>query len=1206
MTLENVQEVLHLTSTQAGMLFHSATDRESGVYVAQIRCELTGALDVDAFKGAWDEVLRRHPALRAAFVWDGVDEPLQVIRQEVDLPWTELDWREVPLAEREARLQSLLDEDRRRGFALDAAPLMRMLLIREAAEVHRLVWTCHHIVADGWSAGVVLEEMLTRYGAIRAGSSLELPPSTGLRDYLTWLKGRSPDSEEGFWRSYLRGFETRTPVPPDRTPAPSAKPRLHRFVQRQWSPLESDSIRQRAREARVTLNTLFQGAWSILLHRYTGEVDVMFGTSVAGRPAEVAGLDEAVGLFINTLPVRVEVEPERRLEDWLADLQESLLGVREHQHAALVDIQGWSEMPAGQPLFDSLVVLENAPTADRGEAGGLAMRDLTIVDASNYPLALLIRPGSQIEYELVYDPALYSDAMATRIVEHFRTLVAGLAGAPDQTVGSIPLMSAEESRQVLEEWNDSGTLDLEVETVLDLITEQARTSPTRKAVVCGSDDMSYEELEQRSGVWARRLVSEGVASDDRVGLLMERGPLQIAGILAIMKAGAAYVPLDPDYPAERLDGMVEDSAARVVLTTAALAGRVAGGTELVVVDQPAADPIADLPDVGGEEGAYVIYTSGSTGRPKGVPISHRNLLHSTQARSAYYEHPPGVFLLLSSVAFDSSVAGIFWTLSTGGTLVVPEPRSEQDMSRLARSIERFGVTHTLCLPSLYEALLAHGERHRLTSLKTVIAAGEPLPPELVRRHRSVLPAAGLFNEYGPTEATVWCTVYNTAEYEGETVVPIGRPIPGARIYLLDDHGRPVPTGVVGEIHVAGEGLASGYLDRPEATARHFVLRTISGEPVSVYRTGDLGRYRFDGNIEFLGRRDRQLKIRGFRVEPGEIERALIRHEAIREAIVLPVPAQAGRPALTAFATIVDGSDRPAPTGGELGEFLRGSLPEHMVPASVRILQELPRLPNGKVDAASTAALPEKSVDTQSVRVAPRTAIERQLAAIWRDVLEVDEIGVHDPFFELGGDSILSIHVTSRANQVGLGLSPNDIFNFPTIAELAARCMTSTSGQEGQASDPSSERERAVPNARAPLFLVHVGIKLAARLRRHLGPDQPIFCFSAHWHRADLDMHATVQQLAAECLAELRTLQSTGPYFIGGYSMGASIALEMAQQLRAEGEAVQMLFLLDPPAMRERFGVGAEPVNRIRFSDALSDGPPRTFVDKVSSHLSAIS
>jgi amino acid adenylation domain-containing protein len=655
-----------------------------------------------------------------------------------------------------------------------------------------------------------------------------------------------------------------------------------------------------------------QGAWSILLHRYSGETDVVSGATVAGRPAQIAGVEDAVGLFINTLPVRVVVDNAQRLRHWLASLQETLLRVREHEQTSLVRIQGWSDMPGGEPLFDNLLVLENTPDASmRFEVPGLRVRDFQVLGPSNYPLAMVITPGREIELMLVYDPDAYLEESAKRILGHFQNLLTSIPSGLDRTVGSLPMLSEEESRELLVEWNDSGTLSPDTDTVLGSISRHAERSPDAPAVVCGGERLSYGELERRSDDWARRLVARGVVPGDPVGICVQRSASSITGVLAIMKAGGAYVPLDPEYPAERLRYLVQDSGAVLVLTTSELADSLALTADTLCTDITDQAAGATLPTLSEDMHAYVIYTSGSTGQPKGVPVSHRSLLRSTLARSAYYQEPPSVFLLLPSLAFDSSVAGIFWSLTRGGTLVISEPRMEQDMGRLARCIADHGVTHVLCLPSLYRLMLEHGDGADLAGLTTVIAAGEALTPDLVRRHREALPEARLFNEYGPTETTVWCSVFDTGDYGGEGTVPIGRPIAGTRLYLLDGEGRPVPVGVSGEIHVAGEGVSAGYLNRPDATAQRFVEHRIGGERMRVYRTGDMGRYRPDGNIEFLGRRDRQLKIRGFRVEPGEIETALERHEAVREAVVVPLPA------------VDDGLESPA----ALAEGLRDLEPE---------------------------------------------------------------------------------------------------------------------------------------------------------------------------------------------------------------------------------------------------------------------------------------
>ena len=894
MELENVEDIYPLSPAQAGMLFHTVSAPRSGVYVGQIRCLLYGDLDLKAFQAAWQAVLQRHPALRTAFLWDGLYRPLQVVRQHVELGWEVLDWSEITQEERTTKLEKMLAAQRRAGFDLSDAPLLRMLLVRLDATRHRLVWTCHHLLVDGWSAAIVLDEVLRLYLARIKSERSTLPVTAPYRDYIAWLQSLELEGAAVFWREYLQGFVSRTSLRTPPVPVHAGQKPLHDVVQTRIPTADSASLLQSARELRITLNTLLHGAWSLVLQRYSDESDVVFGTTVAGRPASLPGVEQTVGLFINTLPVRVSVNEDRVLGDWLVSLQENLLQVRQHEHTPLVRIQEWSDMPRGEALFDTLLVLENYPLRETSEDEPcqLKMVDLESLDQSNYPLAVLVIPAEALRLMLVYDPSMYSAETVTGILGHLQTILSAIPEHLHRPVRELPILSDAVKHKLLVVWNDTAAELPRGISVLDLISEQVVCAPKSAALAFADQRLTYCELDAASDRLARYLIGTGVQSGDRVAICLERGLDLIIGILASLKAGGVHVPLDPDYPSGRLEYMLRDAGATLVLTSRKLApGLSAFAVRQVLLDDVPIPPGDDgepqaLPTIDAEQPAYLIYTSGSTGNPKGVVVSHRNLLSSTLARHSYYQDRPSVFLLLSSVAFDSSVAGIFWTLTTGAELVVSEHRIEQDIGRLAACIAKQGVTHTLCLPSLYGLLLEHAAADLLKSLRTVVVAGEVVPARLVQLQRDRLPGVTLYNEYGPTEATVWCSVYDTRLHDSGAPVPIGKPVANARIFILDSGQRPVPPGIPGEIYVGGDGVARGYWNKPEVTTQKFVTVKLGGVEERLYRTGDLARYLPDSNIEFLGRVDRQMKLRGYRIEPAEIESALLQHPGINEAVVL--------------------------------------------------------------------------------------------------------------------------------------------------------------------------------------------------------------------------------------------------------------------------------------------------------------------------------
>ena len=1050
MKLGNVEDVYALSPIQEGMLFHTLAEPGSGVYVDQIHTTL-GHLDRSVFQRAWSAVVERHAALRTAFVWDGVDEPLQVVRESVDLPWRVEDWRGVAAAEQADRFGRLLAADRQAGFDLAVAPLMRMALVRVAETDWRWLWSFQHLILDGWSARLLLTEVGKLYHAARRGERVDLAEPFAYREYIAWLARQDPGPAETFWRRELAGFDEATPLgwlDLDRSAAPEG--RAERHVDQLSLRLEreaSERLRALTTEQRVTLSTVLQGAWALLLGRCCRRDEVVFGVTTAGRPPELAGIEKGVGLFINTLPLRVELDAERPVGDWLRKVQRRQIEARRWEHCPLVEVHAWSDLPPGEGLFDSLLVFENlAEAVDRSSDGALEVGALEFVEQSNYPLALLVVPGERLELRAVFDRDRFGRPAIERLLRLLSNLLAAFTAAPAAKLGEIALADADERRRTLADWGRVDAAGPRPTLVPELFGRMVAARPDAPAVVAAGPDsadreLSYRQLADRSAAIAQRLRAAGVGSGSVVGLFVERSPEMIAGMLGILEAGAAYLPLDPAYPEAQTRFVVDEAGASLILAQGGLRSRLpAMEAPCLTLEDGAAEGPAppEATPRAPDDLAYLIYTSGSSGRPNGVEVTHANLAHSTAARSAVYPGAVGRFLLLSSFAFDSSVAGIFWTLATGGTLVLPPVGLERDAEGFGRLVARQRVTHTLCLPTLYGVLLEAVAAGDLESLEVVIVAGEVCSPTMARRHAATLPGTRLYNEYGPTEGTVWSTVHQLAPDEPGHRVPIGRPIPGSRLVVLDAAGQPVPPGVVGELYVAGEGVARGYRARPELTAERFVelrLPELAGEPSNgrrAYRTGDLVAWRADGLLDFLGRVDSQVKLRGYRIETGGIEALLRGHPSVDEAAVVVHQASTAPPR-DLLAAFVAPSPGAAVGAEEVRRHLEARLPAFSVPDRILVVERLPRLPNGKIDYRG---LPEAGVADGETFVEPRGEVEETLAEIWAELLGVERVGAQDSFFRLGGDSILMIQAVSRVRQAGLAVRPGDLFDKPTLAEWA--------------------------------------------------------------------------------------------------------------------------------------------------------------------------
>jgi amino acid adenylation domain-containing protein len=652
------------------------------------------------------------------------------------------------------------------------------------------------------------------------------------------------------------------------------------------------------------------------------------------------------------------------------------------------------------------------------------------------------------------------------MLRHYRNLLESVIRDPRQRLSEVSLLSAGERHQLLREWNQT-KVDYGAERLLhQLFEEQAAETPEAAALVFEDRSLTYSELNARANQLARYLRRQGVGAETRVGLCLERSLEMVVGLLAILKAGAAYLPLDPSYPRERLRFMLEESAAPVLLTQQRLLSALPEHQAQAICLDTQWDEIAQesslnlATNVLAENLAYIIYTSGSTGAPKGVGVSHRNLLHSTLARLDYYPSQPSSFLLLSSFAFDSSVAGIFWTLCAGGVLVLPGEGLQRDAHALVRLIQRQRVSHLLSLPSLHALMLEVGAASELESLDAVIVAGEACPPELARRHFETLPQTKLYNEYGPTEATVWSSVYQClwSEDEGRQVVPIGRPIANARLYILDENLRPVPIGIAGELYIGGAGLTRGYLQRSEVTAERFVPDPFGTEAgARIYRTGDTARYLSDGNIEFLGRSDSQVKIRGYRIELGEIEAALMEQATVRAAAVVAADETGGGKRLIAY--LVRERDDDAIDLDELRRMLKERLPEYMVPSAFVTLAEMPLSPNGKVNRRALSTAEQFAPELKRAYQPPQSDAERTIAAVWQEMLKVEQVGLTDNFFDLGGHSLLMVKVyTQLRGRFEREFTVIDLFRYPTV-RAAAQFLSPTEEQQAAARE-SQEQEEA--------------------------------------------------------------------------------------------------------------------------------------------------
>ncbi|MCG6576907.1 non-ribosomal peptide synthetase, partial [Pseudomonas sp. AF32] len=1040
------EQVLPLSFAQQRLWFLAQLDAGSAAYHIPTGLRLRGALDVRALGRALDRIVARHEALRTTFVQAQGQEVVQRIAAvDIGFALSLYDLTESPDAE--AALSRIAEEEAREVFDLAQGPLARGRLLRMADEDHVLLVTLHHIVSDGWSADLLTRELGLLYAAFSQGHDDPLPAlPVQYADYAVWqrrwLTGEVLEKQERYWRQTLAGAPALLTLPTDR-PRPAQQDHAGHAVGIALDEDLTAGLKALSQRHGTTLFMTVMAAWSAVLGRLSGQDDVVIGTPTANRmQAEVQDL---IGLFVNTLAVRIEVSAELTVDTLLQQVKARVLDAQAHQDLPfeqVVEVVRPLRSLSHSPVFQAMLSWQNSETS------GLELHDMSLqglgVTSRTAKFDVLLDMAlidGRLFGSLEYATALFEQATMERYLGYLERMLRAMVADERAVVAQIPLLGEQERQHLLDTFNATQVDYPTGLTLHGLFETQAKASPDAVAVVFDEQTLSYGQLNQRANRIAHRLLALGLRPDDRVAICADRSLDMVAGLLGILKSGAAYVPLDPDYPLDRLAYMLENSAPTVVLTQGALqASLPATHARVLLLDDeafstwPTDNP--QLPDLGADHLAYVIYTSGSTGLPKGVMNEHGAVVNRLLwMQEAYRLTADDAVLQKTPFSFDVSVWEFFWPLFTGARLVMARPGGHRDPAYLREVIQAQGITTMHFVPSMLDVFLAHGDAQGCAGLRQVMCSGEALPGHLVRRFKAQLPQVALHNLYGPTEAAVDVTAWDCSGADTPDSTPIGKPIANTRIYLLDTHGQPVPMGVAGEIHIGGVQVARGYLHRPELTAERFLDDPFSAVPgARMYKTGDLGRYLADGTIDYLGRNDDQVKIRGFRIELGEIEARLAQHQGVKETVVLAREDGAVARQLVAYFTVHDGAEAPGIEALRTG--LQAQLPEYMVPAAYVRLDVLPLTPNGKLDRKALPA-PDLAAVISRAYEAPQGAVETLLAQLWADLLNVERVGRHDHFFELGGHSLLAVTLVERMRQAGLAADVRVLFGQPTLAALAA-------------------------------------------------------------------------------------------------------------------------------------------------------------------------
>jgi amino acid adenylation domain-containing protein len=1038
-----------LSPAQQGMLFQTLVSPDTGAYLNQMIFDFPEALHPATFWRAWEQVVESHPILRSSVRWVGLEEPVLDVHDHVNLSIVERDLRELPDQKQKEYIESYLHEDRCLGVDLNSAPLMRFTLFRLQEAHFYFIRTYHHIISDGRSTVLLIRQVFDLYQSYRKGQNLQLPPGKPFRAYVDWLAQQDFSKAELYWKERLKGFASPTLVRVSPSMAAShsgefvAKPDQYGLQSRHLPERLAARLDELAREHQLTVNTFLQAAYAILLSRYSSTHDIVFGATRACRRSALGGqAEEIIGPLINTLPVRILVQPHQTLLPWLKGLRDQWVALRDYEHTPLSYIQEWIGFSAGKPLFESVYNFDYTGWESIFKTLGEEWneRQVRLIQNPPYPLALSGYAQPDFLLMLNYDRLHFSDRLAERMLDQLQVILEGMAANPQARLGEIPFLTVADRQQILVDWNTTEADYPSAWCAHQLFEDWVQRSPDTVAIITENALLSYREVDERANILAHYLRAIGVGPEVLVGICVERSVEMILGVLGVYKAGGAYLPLDASYPAERLLYMLKDSCVQVVLTQERLLTSLPAGIARVVVLDRDWSEIArsetssslknPTPEVHIDNLAYVIYTSGSTGRPKGVMVTHRGIGSLAKFQARIFSIRVGQRVLqLAPFSFDASVWEIWMALGNGGTLVLPSQAELESGFKLLDVLAKYSINVVTVLPSVLDALPENrGTSDEIPDLKTLILASEPGSREIVEKWGS---GRAVFDAYGPTETTV-CATVGHGRVGDEWAPPIGKPISNVKVYVLDENLQPVPHGVAGELYVVGLNLARGYLNRPEATAERFLPDPFGLQGDRMYRTGDVVHYREDGNLEFVGRVDTQVKVRGYRVEIGEVESVLAGCPGVHQAVVVAhKDGLRDSQKLIAYIVASDNVD-----WAKLRAHLLSKLPEFMVPSTFIFLSQFPLAPNGKVDRQALP-VPTKDLQAQHNYIAPRDKLEVELCRLWESVLKVHPIGVQDNLFELGVHSLTALRLVGRLEEFfGVQFSVKKLFHLQTIAELA--------------------------------------------------------------------------------------------------------------------------------------------------------------------------
>ncbi|UNG01577.1 amino acid adenylation domain-containing protein [Bacillus altitudinis] len=1141
---DQVQDMYYLSPMQEGMLFHTLHHQEKGFYVEQMDMNVKGTLRHDLLEKSMNIIVERYDIFRTVFLHEKVKRPVQVVLKNRPFQLDVVDIQDLSESEQLERIDRFKQKDQLRGFDLSKDLLMRASVFQTGPSSYRWIWSYHHILLDGWCFGLVVQELFAIYHALLHDIPYRLEPVKPYKEYIQWLEKQDKQASLEYWTQSLAGFEGQSTFKEQRK-----QTNEHELGEIEWamSKEETAALSELALQQNATLSSALQSAWSILLSRYQRSNDVLFGTVVSGRPADLAGVDRMVGLFINVIPRRIQLTDQMTFRSLLSETQQQSLAAEPHQYIPIYDIQA----KAGQQqLIDHIVVFENVPAAKKDEQEsllGFTVEDMNVYEKSNYDLNLLASPGEQLQLKLAFNQRAFDPAFVRKLKDQLTLLIKGAIKHPDQSVHTLTLVTKQEKQRMLEEWN-APELEHDQLYLTKWFEHNVRKQPNAVALSVGDHTMTYAELNEQANRLARHLQKNGVGHQTVTAILAERTPELIVSLLAVLKAGAIYVPIDPDYPESRIQYMLKDSGATHLLTHSSFISQTRslafGGTYLFADDQEILLMSSEnLPlEAGLDDTAYIMYTSGTTGQPKGIMTTHSNIARVVKNTNYLTILETDTLLSLSNSVFDGFTFDVYGALLNGAKLVLPQKETILDMGKLTELIKGEHISVMFVPTALFHLLVDEGTDW-MRGVRKVLFGGERASVQHVRKAFDVMGKGRLLNVYGPTESTVFATYYPIDEaipLEAHSI-PIGKPLNQTGAYILSEHRQLQPIGMVGELCLSGKGLAKGYLNRPDLTKQVFIPHPFaSGE--RLYRTGDLAYFREDGLIEYAGRVDDQVKIRGHRIELTEIEANLLMHQGVKQAVLLADHDETNHTRLLAYITCDDAWK------GKLDDIksgLKERLPAYMLPHELIELENHPLTPNGKVDKRQLPK-PEAPQGNRRVKL-PANEVEQKLLLMWREVLEREDISTDDHFFELGGHSLKAMSLLSKVSkefevQVPIHL----LFETPTIEALSRYIQH----QDGETAGylVFNESQTSTVFALPPLpgygFIYQEAAKTLDDVR--------LIAF---------DFIETNNRMA-QYVQHIQHLQPKGPLTLMGYSGGCYLAFELVQALEQVGRTVEKVIMID--------------------------------------------